>query len=491
MSTKHFHIIGAGFAGLAAACHLASMGHQVTLLEKHNQVGGRARQWSVDGFQFDMGPSWYWMPDVLDDFFQDFGKRTSDYYDLVQLDPGFTMFFGDSSIAVPQKPEDLIILFESIEKGSGEKLRKFLKDAETKYQISMKRFVHKLSHSPLEYLNLELLQSALRLDLFSSLGSIVKRDFQDARLRQLLEFSVLFLGATADDTPGMYNLMNHAGLSVGTFYPMGGMSEVPRAMAHLATELGVKIRLDAEVSRIDIVEGVARSLTLSSSEEIVTDGIIAAADYHHVEQHLIPPQYRRYDDAYWDKRTMSPSSLLFYVGVNKKIPKLNHHTLFFDADLNQHTDQIYDIPAWPEDPLFYACCPSKTDPSTAPEGFENLFLLVPLAPGLSYQEKDKKQCFDNIFSRLEQYSGTSLKEHIVVQRSYGVSDFETDYHAYKGNAYGLANTLYQTAFLKPKMKSLVRNIIFAGQLTVPGPGMPPAIISGKIAAHTLLKNFQG
>lgn len=487
---KRIVVIGSGFAGLAAATSLADAGYSVTILEKNSVPGGRARKFEQDGFLFDMGPSWYWMPDVFDQYFARFGKKVSDYYELIRLDPSYAVHFGpDDIMEVPARLEDLYAMFDRYEPGSAKNLRKFLAEAEYKYQVGMQEFVHKPGHSIMEFADLRVLKSLFRLQMFSSLSSHVEKLFQHEQLRELLKFPVLFLGATPENTPAMYSLMNYADIALGTWYPRGGMHKIVEGMVTLAREKGVELILEQEVRQIYVPNGHATKV-VTQDREYEADVVIGGADYHHVEQNLLEASKRQYSEKYWDKRVMAPSSLLFYLGINKKLSSLHHHNLFFDRDFTQHAYEIYEQPQWPSDPLFYVCAPSITDPSVAPEGHENLFVLIPLAPNLEDTEALREKYFHMVMDRLEKLTGQSVREHIVYKRSYAHRDFKQDYHAYKGNAYGLANTLLQTAFLKPKLRSKkVSNLFYTGQLTTPGPGVPPSLISGQVVAAEIMKQY--
>ncbi|PHN00989.1 phytoene desaturase family protein [Flavilitoribacter nigricans] len=488
---KKVIVIGSGFAGLAAATTLADQGYEVRILEKNEVPGGRARQFEAEGFTFDMGPSWYWMPDVFDTYFQRFGKQVSDYYDLVRLDPSYQIYFGPEDIMeVPAQLNDLKALFERYEPGSGKHLDKFLEEAAYKYRVGMQEFVQKPGHSILEFADMRVLKSVFRLQMFQSMSSHVRSLFRHEQLRQMLEFPVLFLGATPENTPAMYSLMNYADLVLGTWYPMGGMHKIVEGMVALAREKGVQLRTGEAVQRIDVVNGVARKV-ITDRDQYTADIVVGAADYHHVEQQLLDPEWRQYTESYWDKRTMAPSSLLYYVGVNKRLRGLHHHNLFFDEDFSRHAVEIYDQPQWPSKPLFYVCAPSVTDPSVAPEGHENLFILIPTAPDLQDTDSEREKYYDIVMDRLEKLTGQDVRGSVVYKRSYAHRDFKADYHAYKGNAYGLANTLRQTAFLKPKLRSKkVKNLFYAGQLTTPGPGVPPSLISGQVVAAEIAKNHK-
>ena len=487
-SSKHIIVIGGGFAGLSAACVLAKGGYKVTILEKNDQPGGRARVWEKHGFKFDMGPSWYWMPDVFENFFALFGKKPQDFYELKRLDPAYRVYFGkDDILDVPAAMPELESLFESIEPGSSKRLKEFLAQAAHKYKVGMGEYVFRPSHSITEFIDLNLIRKSMGMQLLTSMSRHVRKYFKHPKLIKLLEFPVLFLGARPQDTPAMYSMMNYADLVLGTWYPMDGMNEIVKAMVSIAEGLGVDIRLDTEVVKIAVADQLVSRVSTSKGV-FEADFVITGADYEHTDQQLIAEPHRNYDRKYWDSRTMSPSSLLFYIGINRKIAGIKHHNLFFDEDFEQHAKEIYTNPQWPEKPLFYVCCPSKSDSSVAPENCENLFFLMPLAPGLEDSETLRDQYFEVLLNRFEKITGESIKDAIMVKRSYAMNDFKADYHSFKGNAYGLANTLRQTAFFKPAMRAKhIKNLLYTGQLTVPGPGVPPALISGQVAAGEAMK----
>lgn len=481
-------IIGSGFSGLSAAAYLSAAGHEVHVYEKNDSLGGRARQLKTStGYTFDMGPSWYWMPGVFEKFFSDFGFTVSDFYELTLLNPSFDVVFGENDLmSVPENFEELCALFESIEVGSASKLRLFMDEAAYKYKTGMENLVYKPGLSLTEFIDADLIKGVFRLQVFTSFSKHVRKFFTHPKLIALMEFPVLFLGAMPQDTPALYSLMNYAGLKLGTWYPQGGFGNVIAAMAKVAEDKGTKFHLNATVTKIEIENGLAKHI-LVNGVEIPFDAIIAAADYHHVENKLLPPAYRNYSEKYWDTKTFAPSCLIFYIGLNKKIAALQHHTLFFDEDLHEHAIEIYKKPQWPTKPLFYVCCPSKTDTSVAPEGHENIFLLMPIAPGIEDTDALRETYFQVMLTRLEKLVKEDIGNYIDYKKSYCVQDFITDYNSYKGNAYGLANTLSQTALLKPKVKNnKVKNLFYAGQLTVPGPGVPPSIISGEISSKLLL-----
>ena len=484
---KNIYIIGSGFSSLSASCYLSKEGYNVTVLEKNETLGGRARQFKKDGFTFDLGPSWYWMPDVFERFFADFGKEPSDYYTLDKLSPGYEVYFGkNDSIKISDKIEEIYELFESVEPGSAKYLKQFLDSAKANYDTAIKDLVYKPGVSPLELVNSTTIARVTQF--FSTIRKQVRKNIKNDKLIEILEFPVLFLGAKPNNTPAFYNFMNYADFGLGTWHPRGGMHKVVEGMVSLATSLGVSFTTNANVEKIitdntNTVKGL-----LVNGKEIKTDLVLSGADYHHTET-LLDTDLRQYSEKYWAKKTFAPSSLLFYVGFDKKIKNTSHHTLFFDTDFDKHAEEIYDQPKWPSAPLFYANFTSMTDITSAPDGKEAGFFLIPLAPGIEDTEALRELYFEKIMHRFEDLTNQDVKKNVIFKRSFCVKDFENEYNSYKGNAYGMANTLLQTAFLRPKIKSSkVNNLYFTGQLTVPGPGVPPALISGKIATDLIKKN---
>jgi phytoene desaturase len=485
---KHVGVIGAGFAGIAAATCLAADGYHVTVYEKNKTAGGRASQFTSNGFRFDMGPSWYWMPDVFEKYFQRFGRRVTGYYQLKRLDPSYRVVFGKGDyVDLPAGIDALTNLFEQIEPGAGRKLQRFLEEGWFKYDMGMNNIVFKPGLSVTELFDSRLAGGLMRMHIFTSISTYIRKFFKSSRLIRILEFPVLFLGATPRDTPALYSLMNYADMALGTWYPEGGMYSVVAGMVKLAEEYGVKFKYGTAIDTIEVHGGRAQAL-IAGQERFKVDVVVAAADYEHVEQKLLPAAYRRYTPGYWDKRVMAPSSLLFFIGLNKKLDGIQHHTLFFDQDFDAHARDIYKNPRWPEAPQFYVSCTSVTDPGVAPAGHENLVVLIPVAPGLQDSEFTRDHYYNMVMARFEQLIGQSIRPHVVFKRSYAHRDFIADYNAFKGNAYGLANTIWQTANFKPSMiNKKVANLFYTGQLTVPGPGVPPAIISGQVVARILVE----
>ncbi len=484
---KKITIIGSGFSALAASCYLAQSGYDVTIYEKNSTIGGRARQLKKEGFTFDIGPTWYWMPDVFERFFTDFNKKPTDFYKLIKLSPAYQVYFDKLDfVTIADNLDDIIVTFESIEKGSGKVLKQFMNEAQSNYNIAIKDLVYRPGESPLELITLETAKKVNQF--FSTISKDVRKRFKNKKLIQILEFPVLFLGAKPSDTPSFYSFMNFADFGLGTWHPKNGMYSVILAMESLAKSLGVKIETNSNVEKIIVESGNAVGIEVNGNT-IKSDIVLSGADYHHTET-LLEEKDRQYSEKYWDKKTFAPSSLLFYVGFDKKIENVEHHSLFFDVDFDIHASDIYDDPKWPNEPLFYASFPSKTDENSAPEGKEAGIFLVPIAPGLNDTLTFRELYFDKIITRFEKLTNQKVKENIIFKESFCVNDFIKDYNSYKGNAYGMANTLLQTAFLRPKLKSKkVKNLYFTGQLTVPGPGVPPSLISGKLVSD-LIEKYQ-
>lgn len=491
MAQRSVIIIGSGFAGLSAASFMAKAGWKVTVIEKNSMPGGRAAQLKENGFTFDMGPSFYWMPDVFERYFSQFGKKVSDYYTLKRLDPSYRVYWNDGFTDMPAGYEALKEIFESIEPGSAAQLDKYLEGAAYKYDVGVNKLVYKPGRSLTEFMDWSTISGVFKLQVFTSISKHIAKYFKHPKLRQIMEFPVLFLGALPQDTPALYSLMNFADIKGGTWYPVGGMYAVVDAMYKLAVELGVEFHFDEKVTGI-LVQGT-KAKTLSTNKDIYSvETIISGADYYFTETQLLPEECRSYSEKFWNKKVMAPSCLLYYVGLNKKLKQAQHHALFFDVPFEQHGNEIYKDPKWPTEPLFYVSVSTLTDQSMAPDGCEGIVFLVPVASGLDGDTEElREKYFQMIVQRMEKHTGESIRDAIVYKRSYSVSDFKQDYNSFRGNAYGLANTLMQTAIFRPACQSKkVKNLFYTGQLTVPGPGVPPSLISGEVAAKQLLKRMR-
>jgi len=470
---------------------MARAGWQVMVLEKHAIPGGRARQLSEQGFTFDMGPSWYWMPDVFERFFAQFGKKVEDYYKLIRLDPSYRIYWDDSYTDIPADYQAFRDLLESMETGAAARLDKFLAEAEFKYRVGINKLVFKPGQSLTEFMDMDLVKGVFRLDVFTSIRKHIHKLFKHPRIRQMLEFPVLFLGALPENTPALYSLMNYADIKLGTWYPEGGMYSVVQGMYTLAQELGVEFRFRREVTSVEIDANAVRKVVCDTGEDFEADVVIGGADYHFIESQLLPAGFRSYSESWWEKKVMAPGSLLYYVGINKKLKNVPHHSLFFDVPFEPHAREIYVTEKWPKEPLFYISVSSQTDPGAAPQGCESIVFLIPVAAGLEGDTEElRKKYLDMILKRFAERTGEDIRDHIVYCRTYAHKEFIADYGAYKGNAYGLANTLMQTAILKPSCRSKkLNNLFYTGQLTVPGPGVPPSLISGEVVAGQVIRHF--
>lgn len=485
-------VLGAGISGLSAAAHLAKYGFKVEILEKNATAGGRARSIEAAGFTFDIGPSWYFMPDVLEKFYNRFGHKASDFYTLKRLDPAFRVFYGaNDSIDIPAKQNDLYNLFEEIEKGSGKNLRRFLKNAHQKYNFGMHKAIYKPYLSVWELFNPMLISGLLLTKSFKSYSRDVNALFKDKRITQILEFPVMFSGAAPGKISALYTLIDYALLKLGTWYPLGGMHKVVEALEKICIEQGVELSFNVNVDQLDVVKNKVLSAHCRH-RNFYAEYFVSAADYYFTEQHLLSENHRNYDQKFWNSRIFAPSALMYFVGINKKVAGLRHHNLFFDTDLTKHAAEIYSTPRWPDSPAFFVTVPSVSDPTVAPVGCENLVILVPVAPGLDDHGKVRDHFFEQIISRIEKCTKTPIRENILWHKSYAHSDFINDYNAYRGNAFGLANTFNQTGQFKPKLRNRhVSNLFYAGHITVPGPGLPPALISGELAANLIFRDSGG
>jgi phytoene desaturase len=482
-------VIGAGMGGITAAALLAKQGFDVTVLERHDQPGGRARVWREGGFTFDMGPSWYLMPDVFERFFAEFGKRPSDYYTLKRMDPSYRVFFeGEGHVDITPRLDETKATFEGWEAGAGARFQEYLDGTEYQYNVAMADFVYKAYKRLYQFMNRKLLVEGSRLHLLENLDRYIQRFFKDHRIRKVLEYNIVFLGGAPKDSPALYALMSHVDFNLGVWYPMGGLTEVVRGFHRLAKENGAKFYFGHDVKRIIVKDGWATGVETDKGT-FAADVVLANADYHHVEQELLEPQWRSYTKAYWEKRKMAPSTLLFYLGLDRRVEGLQHHNLYLRRDWDAHFRTIFKEPGWPDNPCYYVSVPSITDPAVTPEGKENMFVLVPVAAGLEDTEETRERYFDWVIGHLEGITGQSIRDHIVLKRSFAHRDFEHDYSAYRGTALGLAHTLRQTAVFRLRHTSKrVENLYFTGHYCHPGIGVPMVIISSQIVSEEIGKN---
>lgn len=490
MQNKRIVVIGAGFGGLAAAALLAKDGHKVIVIEKNEMVGGRARVWREAGFSFDMGPSWYLMPDAFETYFAHFGKKPQDLYNLIRLDPSYRIFFGpNDKLDISSDLETNIKLFESIEPGSGQKLVEYLEQAKYQYDVSMKQFLYKNFTSIFDFFNKRMLTEGRKLHVFENLDAFTKRYFKSERLQKILQYSMVFLGGAPSNTPALYSVINHADFNLGVWYPEGGFASVATAMQKLAESYGAEFIFNSEVTEIVVEDGIAKKVK-TAIQEFDADIVIGNGDYHHIETKLLPKAARSYSDRYWNNRTVAPSAFIIYLGLDKELSSLSHHNLVLSNDWTKHFNAIFDKPSWPEEPSYYVCAPAKTDSTVAPAGKENLFVLVPIASGLPETPEFREEFANKIIAHFENEIGETITPHIVVKRIFTGTDFAKDYNAFKGTALGLSHTLMQTAMFRPRMKSKkVKNLYFTGQFTQPGIGVPMTLISGQLTRDNISLDY--
>jgi 1-hydroxy-2-isopentenylcarotenoid 3,4-desaturase len=483
---KRIVVIGAGYGGLAAAARLASQGRDVTVLEKNEGPGGRGRGWRTRGFLFDMGPSWYLMPEVFEQFFADLGARREDYWQLVKLPLYYQVFFGDGTKArITDELAETRETFGRLEPGGAAKLDAYLKAAEYKYRTAMGEFLYRDYNSLLDFFNRKLVVEGLKLDVFTSLDRFVRKEFTDVRARQLLEYSMVFLGSSPSNAPALYSLMSHVDLDLGVYFPKGGMTSIAEGLERFARDRGAVIRYATPATGIVTERGRVRAVATTAGE-VPADAVVVNADYAHAEMDLLSDADRSYGAGYWKKAVVAPSMLVAYLGTRGKVPGLEHHNLHFISDWNAHFDTIFKRPGWPSDPCFYASVVSKTDPGVTPAGGENIFLLVPVAPGLQDTDDAREALFNRAMAKLEAFCGSGIRSDLEVKRLYSQRDFTADYNALRGTALGLSHTLGQTAVFRPSRRSRrVKGLYFAGQYTHPGIGVPIALIAAELAARAV------
>ncbi|PSP44860.1 phytoene desaturase [Halobacteriales archaeon QH_10_70_21] len=484
-------VVGSGFGGLSTACYLADAGLDVTVLEKNEQLGGRASVLEAEGFRFDMGPSWYLMPDVFERFFGHFDRTPADFYEMERLDPHYRIFFKDGdTAAVTDDRQKMYELFESYEEGAGEALESYLETSETHYEAAMNDFVYTDRPRLRDWIDLDVMRAApIGLQLLGTMDDYVSDYFEHPKLQQITQYSLVFLGGAPSNTPALYNMMSHVDFNLGVYYPENGMRSVVDACVELGEELGVDYVTDAEVT--EIVNRKGGFVVESAAGDHRTDYVVSDADYAHTEQALLPEHERQYDEEYWDSRTYAPSAFLMYMGVEGDVEPLEHHTLVLPTDWEHHFEQIFDDPAWPEDPAYYLCVPSKTDDDVAPKGHSNLFALVPVAPGLEDTEEVRTWYRDLVLDDIAENTGVELRDRIVFEETFAISEFADRYNSREGTALGLAHTLRQTALLRPPHRSdACPGLYFTGSYTTPGIGVPMCLISGEHTADAVIEDTQ-
>ena len=483
-------IIGGGIGGLATAAMLAKSGYDVTLLEKNEQLGGRASVRKIGGFTFDMGPSWYLMPEIFEHWFELMGEKVSDHLNLVRLEPSYRVIFEGRS-----KPVDIYSdlerdskTVEALEPGAAKKLKAYLAVSKKKYEIATQRFLYKNYSGLTDFLAVDMITEGPKLSIFSSMNTYVSRHFKTIEMQQLLQYTLVFLGSSPYSTPALYSLMSHVDFVQGVYYPMGGFGSLVNAMVTIGRQAGATYRTDTPVARILASNGQATGVVLESGETIQADIVISNTDPYHTETKLLAPKERSYSDRYWAKRTLAPSALLIYLGVEGRVPELTHHNLRFSRDWRHNFKQIFDEPAWPDNPSIYISAASVTDPTVAPKNHENLMILVPIAAKLNYTEAELESYSEKVITLLaHEFKIPDLGSRIVVKELFSVKDFESRYNAQGGTALGLAHTLFQTAvFRTDTVSKKLSNLYYVGASTNPGIGVPICLISAELVYKRLI-----
>lgn len=489
MSQKEVIIIGAGIGGLATACLLGKKGYKVKIIEKNSQVGGRARIYTEDGFTFDMGPSWYMMPDIFEHFFELMGEDITQHLKLKRLSPSYRIFLKSEKKHYDfySDLEKTIDTFETLEPGSGKVLRKYMATTKYQYEVSKNEFMFKNYDTIFDFFNKRVMVEGRKLPLFSSVRAIIEEKFKSEILRKVMQYQTVLLGTSPGDAPGIYSMMNYVDFVEGIWYPEGGIYKVIEALERIAKKHGVEIITNSPVQKIIVENKTAVGVLLENGSEVRADLVISNADVVHTDMNLLDKEHRTKKQKYWDKRLMAPSAFIMYLGVEGEIPSLQHHNLLFAENWEENFQQIFKTPTWPTDPSLYVCCPSKTDPTVAPAGKENLFVLVPIASGLDYTDESMEEYTDFILEEMSKNMDIpDFKNRIIHKKLYSVKDFVKDYNAFKGTALGFAHSLSQTAIFRPNnMSKKVKNLYYVGAGTNPGIGMPICLISAELVYKRL------
>jgi phytoene desaturase len=491
MDKKSIIIIGSGFGGLSVAALLAKEGHKVKIIEKNDQPGGRASVLKENGFTFDMGPSWYLMPDVFEKFFNEFGKKPEDYLELKRLEPAYRVFFSkDDVVDVSSDLDKNKALFENMEVGGSKKLSEYLEKSEYQYDIAMKDFIYKDYKHFTDFIKPKIIVEGTKLHMFDKLDHYAKRYFSSDNIRKILEYTIVFLGGSPYDSPALYSLMSHVDFNLGVWFPIGGgIGQLVEAMVKIAKDNNVDFDFNNPVKKIIVKDG--KIIGVETEKGIYdADIVVANADYPYVETNLLDEKYVSYDEKYWNKKKIAPSAFLMYLGLNKRLKTLTHHNLYFDSSWDRHFDDIFHNPKWPENPSYYVSCTSKTDKSVAPKDCENVFILIPVAPDLDDTDELRKKYSEKILKHLENLTGESIIDSIIFKKIFTHRDFSERYNAFKGTALGLAHTLRQTAVFRPSHTSKkVKNLYYTGHYNHPGIGVPMVIISSQILAEEINKKI--
>lgn len=492
MTDKKIIVIGAGFGGLAAAALLAKNGYDVTILEKNSQPGGRAMVYQDQGYSFDMGPSWYMMLEAFDRYFAEFKKKTSDFYETIRLDPSYRVFFGkDDFVDIHADIADNYPLFDKLEPDGAHKLKRYLEKSKHQYNLALNNFIYRDYDTLPEIVNKDIFLKGLRLNIYKSFENYTRAFFISQKARKLIEYSIAFVGGGPAISPAVYSLLSHADLNLGIWYPLGGIGKIIDSLVQLGKQHGVEIKVNHEVQHIRVKDKQATGVD-TTKDFFPADGVLVSADYHHTETQLLDPQYQSYPEKYWEKKVLAPAGFRIFIGLDKKLDMVRHHSLYFNKDWDSYFAEVYGAhTAWPQDPSYYVCCPSKNDPSVAPAGGECFSILVLVAPGLEDTPEIRESYSNQILDHFEQLMGENINDSIVVKKIFTINDYMSTYNAYKGTALGMAHTLRQTAMLRPKHHSKkVKNLYYCGHYTHPGIGVPVTLISAQLATQKMVTSLK-
>lgn len=492
MLKKKVIVIGGGVAGLSSAALLGKYGFEVVLIEKNNNLGGRMGQWKSKGFTFDTGPSWYLMPDVMENYFRKFNKKPSDYFNLKKLSPSYRAWFDkDNFVDIESHLSAAKKTFDSFEKHGGKKLQQYLNISKELYDTAMSDYLYSNNYSIKTFLNQKSLKNLFKFKFWESMQDFADKKFTSDKAKKILLYNLVFLGGSPKSTPALYSLLAHVDFNLGVYYPMGGMYELTLALEKLCLENNVKIITNCEVKNVGVDHKKITKVNTKKGSYL-SDIVLNTSDYWHFENSVLPLKYQSYKKDYWRGRKIAPSALLIFLGVNKKIKKLKHHNLVFSRNWGMHFDEIFENPKWPTSPSFYVCAPSKTDKSVAPRGKENLFILVPIGVDIKDSKISREKYYKKIIEMLEDHVGEDINKSVLVKRIFCINDFQKSYNSFKGTAFGLAHTLSQTSFLRPNIKSRkIENLYYAGQYVHPGIGVPSVMVSAQVAAKEIYDKYQG
>lgn len=483
-------IVGAGIGGLSLAALLAENGKQVTIIEKNSSPGGRARYYKEQGYTFDMGPSWYIMPDIYEKYFNNLGLNISDCYNLVRIDPSYRIFFKNSEkIDISSNLGENLKLFNTFEKNGGEKLKKYLEKAERDYKVAVDQLLMRDYDLLRNLVSGRLILDSLKLPLFGNIDDYISNIFTSEKAKRILEYSIGFIGGSPKNTPSIYYIMNYVDLNLGVWYPIGGIGKIVEKLFELCNKRGVNFLFNENVTKITTEKGTVTGVE-TSKENYKAEIVIVNADYPHSELNLLETSNRTYPKKYWDNKLFAPSALVIYIGLSKKIQNLVHHNLYLAGDWNLSFNILYDLddPEWPANVSYYVNVTSKTDPSISPKQGETIFILIPTPENFSDTTEARELLYKKILQHIEKIIGEEIIGYEKVKRIFGPNDFVEDYNAFKGTSLGLVHTLTQSAIFRPSHRSKkIKNLYYNGHYTHPGIGIPLVLMSSQILSKNLIE----